>query len=479
MSESRVKTRFAPSPTGYLHIGGVRTALFSWAYARKHQGAFILRIEDTDIERSTPEAVEAILDGMRWLGLKSDNAPVYQSKRFPRYKAVINRLLASKKAYRCYCSHERLDKLREKQMQNKEKPRYDGHCRELAPDQQHPEKPYVIRFKNPLTGIVSWQDAVKGEIRIANTELDDFIIQRTDGTPTYNFCVVVDDMDMNITHIVRGDDHINNTPRQINLYHALNTPLPTFAHVPMILGEDGKKLSKRHGAASVMQYRDAGYLPQAVINYLIRLGWSYGDKEVFSITEILQHFDLKDINASASSLNKEKLNWLNQHYLRSLPTNEIEKHLLWHFKALGLSLENGPPLSELIPVMAEKAQTLKALAEQSQYFYREFKAFDEKAAQKHLTSKTLPALKLVREKLTVLSQENWQDELILQHTLKETAAALQIKMGKVGMPVRVAVTGVSQSPDIGITLKLIGKTRVLKRLDNAIDEISKKYKTKG
>ncbi|WP_119329479.1 glutamate--tRNA ligase [Cysteiniphilum halobium] len=468
----KVKTRFAPSPTGYLHVGGARTALFSWVYARKNNGEFVLRIEDTDLERSTPEAVQAILDGMDWLGLYADSAPYYQTEHFERYHAVIDQLLAEGKAYRCYCSRERLDQLRETQMANKQKPRYDGHCRHLDANKEDISKPYVIRFKNPEDGVVSWIDAVKGEITIANSELDDLIIKRSDGAPTYNFCVVVDDMDMQITHVVRGDDHVNNTPRQINLYHALNANVPIFAHVPMILGDDGKKLSKRHGAVSVMQYKEEGYLPQALINYLIRLGWSHGDQEVFSMDEILEYFELDDINASASAFNTEKLNWLNQHYMRHLPTEEVAKELTYHFQAQGLDASKGPAFDVLIPVMAEKVKTLKEFAEQSAYFYREFDRFDEKSAAKHLVNDASTVLQYVKNKAKELDDESWQDEVELHHLLKETARELNLGMGKVGMPVRVAVTGSGQSPDIGLTLKWLGKERVILRLQKAIDFIN-------
>ncbi|WHN65114.1 glutamate--tRNA ligase [Cysteiniphilum sp. QT6929] len=467
----RVKTRFAPSPTGYLHVGGARTALFSWVYARKNNGEFVLRVEDTDLERSTPEAVQAILDGMDWLGLHADSAPYYQTEHFDRYQEVIDQLLAEGKAYRCYCSRERLDQLRETQMANKQKPRYDGHCRHLDVSEEDISKPHVIRFKNPEEGAVSWVDAVKGEITIANSELDDLIIKRSDGAPTYNFCVVVDDSDMQITHVVRGDDHVNNTPRQINLYHALNAEVPVFAHVPMILGDDGKKLSKRHGAVSVMQYKEEGYLPQALINYLIRLGWSHGDQEVFSMDEILEYFELDDINASASAFNTEKLNWLNQHYMRHLPTQEVAKELVYHFQAQGLDVNNGPAFDALIPVMAEKVKTLKELTEQSTYFYREFEGFDDKAAHKHLVKDAASVLLHVRNKAEELNDESWQDEFALHHLLKDTASELNLGMGKVGMPVRVAVTGSGQSPDIGLTLKWLGKERVISRLQKAIDFI--------
>jgi glutamyl-tRNA synthetase len=465
----KVKTRFAPSPTGYLHLGGARTALFSWMYAKKMGGEFVLRIEDTDLERSTPEAVEAILDGMDWIGLKEDEGPYFQTKRFDRYKEVVQKLVDEEKAYRCYCSKERLDHLRETQTENKEKLGYDGHCRTLQAGEQDVTKPHVIRFKNPIEGVVTWDDAIKGQISVANIEMDDLIIARTDGVPTYNFCVVVDDIDMGITHVVRGDDHVNNTPRQINIYKALGVKLPIFAHVPMILGEDGKKLSKRHGAVSVMQYRDEGYLPQALVNYLIRLGWSHGDQEVFTQDEMIRYFDLKDVNASASAFNTEKLNWLNQHYMRELPATEVAEHLQWHFDQAGLMVENGPALVELIPVMAEKVKTLKELTEQSRYFYEDFTDFDAKAAKKHLRPVALVPLQAVLTKLNTFSDAQWQDEEVLHNVLNDVATELEVGMGKVGMPLRVAVTGAGQSPDIGVTLKLIGKNRVLARIQKAIE----------
>lgn len=474
MSNPMIRTRFAPSPTGFLHIGGVRTALFSWLYAKKHQGKFLLRIEDTDRKRSTKEAVESIIDGLSWLGLQGDAGTCYQSKNFNRHREVMQKLLDQGKAYRCYCSAERLQKLRDKQMANKEKPRYDSYCRKLTDSERDVNKPHVIRFKNPEHDDVLWQDAVKGEIKVANKELDDLIIWRSNNTPTYNFCVVIDDMDMGITHVVRGDDHINNTPRQINLYRALEAQIPIFAHVPMILAEDGKKLSKRHGAVSVTEYRNQGYLPQALINYLLRLGWSYGDKEIFTIDEILPHFDLKDINNAPAIFNLEKLNWLNQYYMRNLPVSEVARHLQWHFGNAGLDVNNGPAYHELIPVMAEKVKTLKALAEASRYFYTEFDDYDKKAFEKHLTAKAIEPLKQAQSYFAKMDSYAWQDSVALHNALKQIASALGLGMGKVGMPIRVAVTGSAQSPEIGLTLKWLGKERVITRLERAINAIEQK-----
>lgn len=466
-----VVTRFAPSPTGYLHVGGARTALYSWLHAQKHNGEFILRIEDTDRERSTDEAVQAILDGMDWLGLAHTQGPFYQTKRFDRYKEVIEQLLSEGKAYRCYCSKERLDELREQQMANKQKPRYDGTCRHLTADEQDTSKPHVIRFKNPESGEVKWQDAVKGEIVIRNEELDDLIIARTDGTPTYNFTVVVDDWDMKITTVIRGDDHVNNTPRQINIFKALGAEVPEYAHVPMILGDDGKKLSKRHGAVSVMQYRDDGYLPQAVLNYLVRLGWSHGDQEVFSIDELKQLFDIHAINRAASAFNTEKLNWLNQHYMKSLPVAEVKQALQWHLEEQKLDVCNGPAIEELIPVFAERIQTLKEMVAQIRYFYEDFDEFDTNAAKKHLRPVAEEPLRLVQQKLAAL--DNWQADAI-QKAINDTAAELEVGMGKVGMPLRVAVTGAGQSPNLDITLLWIGKDRVLHRIEKALGFIAER-----
>ncbi len=466
-----VKTRFAPSPTGYLHVGGARTALYSWLYAKKHQGDFVLRIEDTDRERSTEESVAAIFEGMEWLMLGHDEGPFYQTQRFDRYKEQIEHLLEEGKAYRCYCSKERLEKLREEQQANKQNIGYDGHCRNLSADEQDTSKPHVIRFKNPLEGKVVFNDLIKGEIAVSNSELDDLIIARTDGTPTYNFTVVVDDLDMGISHVIRGDDHVNNTPRQINMIEALGSEVPKYAHVPMILGEDGKRLSKRHGAVGVMQYRDQGYLPQAVLNYLVRLGWSHGDQEVFSVEEMIEHFDLKDVNRAPSAFNTEKLNWLNQHYMKSLPAEEVLKHLQWHIDQAGLDLSQGPDIKKLIPAMAERVKTLKELVPAVQYFYQDYEEFDAKAAKKHLRPVAREPLELAKKKLS--EQSDWSAEQ-LHALVSATAEELELGMGKVGMPLRVAVTGSGMSPDLGITLEWIGKERVIKRIDMALEFIAER-----
>lgn len=462
----KVRTRFAPSPTGYLHVGGARTALYSWLYAKHFNGEFVLRIEDTDLERSTPEATAAILEGMEWLNLEWEHGPYFQTKRFDRYNQVIDQMIEEGTAYRCYCSKERLEALRSEQEANKEKAKYDRHC--LNDHTHSADEPHVVRFKNPTEGSVVFEDAVRGRIEINNSELDDLIIRRTDGSPTYNFCVVVDDWDMGITHVVRGEDHINNTPRQINILKALGAPIPTYAHVSMINGDDGQKLSKRHGAVSVMQYRDDGYLPEALINYLVRLGWGHGDQEIFSREEMIELFDIHSVSKSASAFNTEKLQWLNQHYMRSLPAEHVAKYLQWHMDAQGIDTKNGPALEAIIPVLSERAKTLKELAASSRYFYQEFEAYDEKAAAKNFKPEAVAPLAKLLEKLTALT--DWNVEAI-HDAMNATAAELEIGMGKVGMPFRLAVTGSSQSPSMDITAQLVGRERTLARVQKAIDYI--------
>ncbi|MEY8766453.1 MULTISPECIES: glutamate--tRNA ligase [Francisella] len=465
-----ITTRFAPSPTGFLHVGGVRTALFSWLYAKNKKGNFILRIEDTDLERSTQEAVDAILDGMSWLGLENDGEIYYQTKRFDRYHEVIKQLIIEGKAYYCNCSKERLEELREYQQANNLKTGYDGKCRDTNYVPKEGDS-FVVRFKNPTDGVVSWDDAVKGRISIANQELDDMIIQRADGSPTYNFCVVVDDMDMGITHIIRGDDHVNNTPKQINIYKALNVNVPVFAHVPMILGPDGAKLSKRHGAVNVMQYREDGYLPQAILNYLVRLGWSHGDQEVFSIDEMIESFNLEHISASPSRFDFEKLKWLNKHYIKESNFEDIRDEIEYHFVKAGLDIANGPELQDLVAVMAEKVDTLVELTEKSSYFYSDDITYDEKAVKKHIKATTGDIFIKLIENFEALETQQWQDPDTLHNVVASTAEQCEVGMGKVGMPLRIAVTGSGQSPDIGITLKLLGKEKVLSRLQKAIKEL--------
>ena len=380
----KIKTRFAPSPTGYLHVGGARTALYSWLFARNHGGEFVLRIEDTDLERSTPEAIEAIMDGMNWLSLEWDEGPYYQTKRFDRYNAVIDQMLEEGTAYKCYCSKERLEALREEQMAKGEKPRYDGRCRH-SHEHHADDEPCVVRFANPQEGSVVFDDQIRGPIEFSNQELDDLIIRRTDGSPTYNFCVVVDDWDMEITHVIRGEDHINNTPRQINILKALKAPVPVYAHVSMINGDDGKKLSKRHGAVSVMQYRDDGYLPEALLNYLVRLGWSHGDQEIFTREEMIKYFTLNAVSKSASAFNTDKLLWLNHHYINALPPEYVATHLQWHIEQENIDTRNGPQLADLVKLLGERCKTLKEMAQSCRYFYEDFAEFDADAAKKHLS----------------------------------------------------------------------------------------------
>ncbi len=459
------KTRFAPSPTGYLHVGGARTALFSWLHARKHGGRFVLRVEDTDLERSTQESVNAILEGMSWLGLEYDEGPFYQTQRFDRYNEVIDQLLDSDQAYRCNCSKERLEALREGQMQRKEKPRYDGHCRGKDID---PNEPHVIRFRNPQDGMVAFDDMVRGRLAFANTELDDLIIRRSDGSPTYNLTVVVDDQDMGITDVIRGDDHINNTPRQINLLHAMGATPPRYAHVPMILGDDGARLSKRHGAVSVMQYRDEGILPEALLNYLVRLGWSHEDREIFSLDEMVELFDINDVNKAASAFNTEKLHWLNQHYIKHENPDRIARLLSRHMGDLGIDPSVYPPLAEVVEAQRERARTLVELAEISAFYYRDFDSYDEKAAKKAFKAAALEPLRTVREKLVAV--ESWE-RIMLHDAISQTVDELGVGFGKVGMPLRLAVTGGSPSPDLDLTLQLIGKEACLRRIDKAIAHI--------
>ncbi len=462
------RTRFAPSPTGYLHIGGARTALFSWLHARKHGGVFILRIEDTDLERSTTESVNAILEGMAWLGLEYDEGPFYQTHRFDRYKEVIQQLLDEGKAYRCYCSRERLDKLREEQMARKEKPRYDGQCRNRT---DHPEgEPYVIRFRNPQEGEVVVDDLVRGRVVFSNSELDDLIIARSDGTPTYNLTVVVDDLEMNVTHVVRGDDHLNNTPRQINILRALGHEPPHYAHVPMILGADGKRLSKRHGAVSVMQYREEGYLPEALLNYLVRLGWSHGDQEVFSVDEMIELFDIRDVNKAPSTFNPDKLLWLNQQYIIHSDPAHVAHHLSWHMGRLGVDPAEGPDLVEVVKAQRERSKTLVEMAANSVFFYRDFETYDEKAARKNLKAAAVEPLRMLRERL---ADTEWQPEPIHQ-TVLGVAEALELKLGKVAQPLRVAVAGGPISPPIDVTLHLLGREKTLARIDRALEWIAQR-----
>mgnify|MGYP000005145230 CR=1 FL=1 len=457
-----VRTRFAPSPTGFLHIGGARTALFSWAYARKHRGEFILRIEDTDVARSTPEAVQAILDGMNWLGLSWNEGPFYQMQRMDRYKEIIQKMLADGSAYLCYSTKEELDALREAQMQAGDKPRYDGRWRpeegKKLPSIPAGVQP-VVRFKNPKTGLVEWVDMVKGHIAISNEELDDLIIARGDGTPTYNFCVVVDDWEMGITQVIRGDDHVNNTPRQINMLKALGATIPQYAHLSMILGDDGQKLSKRHGAVSVMQYDEDGYLPEAVLNYLARLGWSHGDDEIFNMEQFCEWFDLDHITPSAAQFNTEKLNWLNSHYIKQADLAYLSKDITKRLSLKGIDIENGPNLESVIALYRERSNTLNELAAGIEYFYKT-PVTDAVAAEKHLTVDVMPLMKAM---MAQLQSAEWKVESI-HNIIEQTVVNNGLKFPKVAMPLRVMLTGNAQSPSIDAVMHLLGQQETLKRM---------------
>ena len=458
-----VVTRFAPSPTGLLHVGGVRTALYSWLYARRTGGKFILRVEDTDRERSTDEAVRIILEGMQWLGLDHDLGPYYQTQRFDRYKEVIARMLADGTAYRCYCTKEELDKIREEQVARKEKPRYPGLWRDRT-DAREGVNP-VIRFKNPLDGDVVVEDLVHGSVTFQNTELDDLIIARSDGTPTYNFCVVVDDMDMGVTHVIRGDDHLNNTPRQMNMLRALGSTPPAYAHVPMILGPDGAKLSKRHGAVSVLEYKDEGFLPDALLNYLVRLGWSHGDQEVFTREEMIAAFDIHDVNKAASAFNNEKLLWLNQQHMVRAAPSALVPHLRYQLDRLGLKCDDDAMLEGLIVAQRERAKTLKEMAQNSRFFFTDEIERDPKAAAKHLGADSVEGLREVLERLSALGE--WTAPVI-HDALNGLATQKGVGLGKIVQPVRVAISGGTVSPPIDATLALLGRERTLARIEAAL-----------
>jgi glutamyl-tRNA synthetase len=464
---SAVVTRFAPSPTGLLHIGGVRTALFSWLYAQRMKGQFILRIEDTDLERSTPEAVKVILDGMAWLGLAHDQGPFYQTQRFDRYKEVTASMVKAGTAYHCYCSKEELDAMRGAQQLAKEKPRYDGRCRHgKGPGAASGRSP-VVRFANPEEGATTVDDVVHGPVVFQNTELDDLIIARSDGTPTYNFCVVVDDADMGVTHVIRGDDHLNNTPRQMNMLLALGKQPPVYAHVPMILGPDGAKLSKRHGAVSVLEYQDQGYLPEALLNYLVRLGWSHGDQEYFTRDDMIAAFDVRDINKSASALNPEKMLWLNQQHLMKAQPKDVLPHLRWHLGRLGIYSQDDELLEGIILAQRERAKTLKEMAENSRFFFGDEVTLDPKAAEKHLTAEAKGLLGELRTRFAAIA--DWAAPAV-HAALEGLAKEKSLGLGKVAQPLRVAVSGGTVSPPIDVTLALLGQARTLARLDRALTD---------
>ncbi|HKQ83323.1 MAG TPA: glutamate--tRNA ligase [Steroidobacteraceae bacterium] len=467
-----IRTRFAPSPTGMLHIGGVRTALFCWLYARRHNGTFVLRVEDTDRERSTDEATQVILDGMEWLGLKADEGPFYQTRRMDRYAAVIQDMLAADTAYRCYCTKEELESMRARQTAAKQKPRYDGTCRNRKDAPAGAS--FVVRFKNPQDGVTVVDDAIHGRVAFDNVELDDLIIARSDGTPTYNFCVVVDDLDMKITHVIRGDDHLNNTPRQMNMIKALGGEVPVYAHVPMILGADGAKLSKRHGAVSVLQYREEGFLPEGLLNYLVRLGWSHGDQEIFSLDELCRLFDINDVNKSASAFNPDKLLWINQQHIMRASPERLAQYLRPQLEALQVDATDAAKLAAVAKAQQERAKTLKEMAQNSVFFFRDFDAYDEKAAKKNLTPEAAPILQELHATLGLLSQ--WTATEI-HSAIERISAARGVGLGKVAQPLRVAVSGTTVSPPIDVTLEILGRATTLERVQRAIHYASNNTKS--
>lgn len=460
-----IRTRFAPSPTGYLHLGGARTALFSWAFAKHHQGIFVLRIEDTDVERSTPEAVDAILAGMDWLGMHADEGPFYQMQRNARHREAIEQLLANDKAYYCYSSAEEVEAMRESARAQGLKPRYDGTWRPASgkvlpaiPEGRQP----VIRFKTPLEGVTSWDDMVKGRISIANDELDDLIIARADGTPTYNFCVVVDDWDMEITHVIRGDDHVNNTPRQIVILEALGAEVPVYGHVPMILGPDGEKLSKRHGAVSIMDYDEQGYLPEAMVNYLARLGWSHGDAELFSVEQFIEWFDTRNLSKSASQWDPKKLNWVNAHYIKQRSNADLAELVAPRIAKLGADPQ-AVDLTAVMELFKGRAETLNDLATGALLFCAPFSPASAELQTEVLHAEAKALLADFAQRAAQISVENWSTET-LAALIKETLSANEVKMPQLGIPLRVAITGQKQTPAVDAVLALIGKEAVLARL---------------
>lgn len=459
-----VRTRFAPSPTGLLHVGGARTALFCWLFARRHGGTFVLRIEDTDRERSTQASIDAILDGLRWLGLDADEGPWFQADRLAVYQEHVERLLRRGRAYRCWCSREELDAMRDAQRARGEKPRYDGRCRQRSSPPPTDVDP-VIRFRNPDEGTVVFDDLVRGTVAFDNRELDDLVIARANGMPTYNFGVVVDDLDMDITHVIRGDDHVMNTPRQLNIIAALDAAPPRYAHVPMILGEDGQRLSKRHGAVGVMQFRDDGYLPEALLNQLVRLGWSHGDQEIFSREEMIAQFDVADVHRAPAAFDYDKLGWLNQHYIRQADSERLGALLLEQLRRTGVDASGGTPPSLLADVQRDRARTIAEMAEKSRFAFEEYDEFDARAAKKHLRPVALEPLEAVRERLRSIA--TWEPGL-LHAAVIECADALSLNLGKVAQPLRVALTGSAASPAIELTLQMVGRDATLARIDRAI-----------
>jgi glutamyl-tRNA synthetase len=470
---SEVRLRFAPSPTGYLHIGGARTALFNWLQARKEKGKFILRIEDTDVARSTQESVDAILEGMRWLGLDWDEGPYYQSDNFKTYREFAEKLLSERKAYKCYCTAEELEAKREKAIQEKRKPKYDGTCRNL--DKDIPGKPYVVRFKSPQEGVTVFDDIIKGRISFNNDELDDLIIQRTDGTPTYNFVVVVDDATMCITTVIRGDDHINNTPRQILLYEALGHAVPKFAHVPMILGSDKTRLSKRHGATSVIAYRDMGYLPEAMVNYLVRLGWSHGDQEIFSMDELIDKFSLEDVGRSAGVFNPDKLNWLNAHYIKTGDPERIAGLLAPFMEKKGVDVKAGPELVPVVKTLQDRSKTLEEMAEGALFYYKADFEYDDKALEKFLHGNLVQLLGEIKVKLGEVQN---LDHDTIDALFKDICGSHGIKMKEVALPARIVLTGGTAAPGLFDVVQVLGREESIKRLERGIEHVKELEKGK-
>ncbi|HXK00274.1 MAG TPA: glutamate--tRNA ligase [Buchnera sp. (in: enterobacteria)] len=470
-----IKTRFAPSPTGYLHIGSARTALYSWLFAKHNKGVFVLRFEDTDLERSTESSVKGILDGLQWLGLKWNEGPYFQSKRLQYYINIIYSMVELGKAYKCYCSNDRLEKLRRSQILKGEKPRYDGKCRE---NKVHDMKniSYVIRFRNPKRGKITFYDKIRGKIIFENKELDDLIILRSNGIPTYNFCVVIDDRDMKITHVIRGEDHINNTPRQINILKSLGADIPVYAHVSIIMDSKGKKLSKRNNVIDVMEYCREGYLPEAILNYILRLGWSHGNQEIFSIDEMKKLFTLEGLSKSASRFNIKKLLWLNHYYINKLSVDYIEKCLRYHFKTENIDISEGPILTEIIKMIGHRCNTLKEMVKLSRYFYQEFDYLNNEITKKYLNINNITILKEISKKIAAISVWNISN---LSDIIKLLSVKLNISLSKVAMPVRFAVTGSVSSPSIDTTIYFIGKDRVLLRIRKAINYINKYSNTKN
>lgn len=463
-------TRFAPSPTGYLHIGGARTALYSWLLSQKNSGNFILRIEDTDLDRSTQESVDAIIESMQWLGLHHDNPEIfYQTKRVDIYQNIIQKLIDEGKAYKCYCTQEELELVRKQQKENNQKTKYNGKCRHSS--DSYNDKPFVIRFKNPTSGSVVWNDLIKGQIEISNSELDDLIIQRSNGMFTYNFTAAIDDWLMNVSHVVRGDDHVSNTPRQINILQALGANIPQYAHLPMILGSDGERLSKRHGAVGVMEFRKLGFLPEAIINYLARLGWSHGDQEIFSLNELKTLFTLEKCNSSPASFDLNKLLWFNQVYIKSMEPSDIAKHLKWHLEQQKLDVGNGVDIEKVIKLQSNRVKTLKEMVEVSRYFYEDFDKYDTESAQRHLNSQSKHVLEYSFDKFKSVDLENWNSDYI-SSLLKNIAKELNIKFPDIAMPLRVSITGTINSPSIDQTISLISKEVVLNRILKAIRYIA-------